>query len=197
MVRGQPGQTDPGFLIYFLDDNAYGREEDKSFWVTGESRAEILIKADRPMKRLMLTLTAGPLRPTSTHRVGGRRQRIDAPGREIAAGSVHASTAGFWYQARASVWMVSVSEQHRVRADLPRGADRHALPRRAREAARSVRMSRIAVVTSSPPMAEGGHMVIARALVAGAARGGTRRRDRRHAAEPASAGRRRPIWRPG
>ena len=39
-----PGQNDPGFQIYFLDDNAYGREIDKSFWVKGESRAEFLIK---------------------------------------------------------------------------------------------------------------------------------------------------------
>ena len=39
-----PGQDDPGFQIYFLDDNAYGREPDKSFWVKGESRAEFLIK---------------------------------------------------------------------------------------------------------------------------------------------------------
>ena len=37
-------------------------------------------------------------------------------------------------------------------------------------------MSRIAVVTSSPPMTEGGHLVIARALVAGASRVGSRRR---------------------
>ena len=34
---------DPGFQIYFLDDNGYGREEDRSFWVKGESRAEFPI----------------------------------------------------------------------------------------------------------------------------------------------------------
>ena len=39
-----PGQGDPGFLVYFLDDNAYGRETDKSFWMRGESRAEFVIK---------------------------------------------------------------------------------------------------------------------------------------------------------
>ena len=33
-----PDQGDPGFQIYFLDDNAFDREEDRSFWVEG-SRA--------------------------------------------------------------------------------------------------------------------------------------------------------------
>ena len=40
-----PDHTDPGFQIYFLDDNAFDREPDKSFWVKGESRAEFLVKA--------------------------------------------------------------------------------------------------------------------------------------------------------
>ena len=61
-----PGQNDPGFQIYFLDDNAYGREADKSFWVKGESRAEFLIKyapatrrrvGGKPLKQLVLTLS--------------------------------------------------------------------------------------------------------------------------------------------
>ena len=32
---GDTGQGDPGFLVYFLDDNAYDREADKSFWTRG------------------------------------------------------------------------------------------------------------------------------------------------------------------
>ena len=39
-----PGQADVGFQIYFFDDNRYLPEEDKTFWVKGESRAEFLIK---------------------------------------------------------------------------------------------------------------------------------------------------------
>ena len=45
-------------------------------------------------------------------------------------------------------------------------------------------MSRIAVVTSSPPMVEGGHMVIARELVRALREAGHRGRDHRDAAEP-------------
>src|SRR3970282_728257 len=56
-----PEGSSPGFQIYFFDATAYQEEADKSFWVKGESRAEFLIKTDRPMKRLVLTLTAGPV----------------------------------------------------------------------------------------------------------------------------------------
>ena len=44
------------FQIYYLDGNAYLREDDRSFWVRGESRAEVLIKTDRPFRRLAITL---------------------------------------------------------------------------------------------------------------------------------------------
>src|SRR5688572_5089446 len=49
-------------------------------------------------------------------------------------------------------------------APVRAGQSRQPLPRRAGEARAGALMSRIAVVTSTPPMAEGGHMVIARAL---------------------------------
>ena len=57
-----PGQGDPGFQIYFLDDNAYGGKQDKSFWVKGESRAEFLIKTDRPDEARSVLTLAGPVR---------------------------------------------------------------------------------------------------------------------------------------
>jgi hypothetical protein len=47
------------FQIYYLDDNAYDREND-SFWVKGEATAEFLVKAARPLRQLSLTL-GGPL----------------------------------------------------------------------------------------------------------------------------------------
>jgi hypothetical protein len=103
-----PDLRDPGFQIYFLDDSAYGREEDRSFWVRGEARAEFLVKVDRPMKRLMLTLTAGPLDATVDASVGGRRQRIAIPAESSQQVSFNLDR-GFWYQARAYVWVVSVS----------------------------------------------------------------------------------------
>jgi hypothetical protein len=109
-----PEHKDPGFQIYFLDGNAYDREEDKSFWVKGESRAEFLIKAqylegiDRPMRRLVLTLSAGPLDTEVDASVGGRPQRVTLPAESSQQISFNLER-GFWYQARAHVWVVSVS----------------------------------------------------------------------------------------
>jgi hypothetical protein len=100
------GQGDPAFQVYFLDDNAYGREPDKAFWVKGESRAEFLIKTDRPMKRLSLTLRPGPLDTTVDVSVAGRTQRVVVKDSQQVAFDL---PAGFWYQARAYVWVVSIS----------------------------------------------------------------------------------------
>jgi hypothetical protein len=100
-----PVLHDPGFQIYFLDDNAFGREEDRSFWVKGESRAEFLVKTDRPMKRLVLTLSS-PIETRVTASAAGRQQEaVVRQAQQIS----FALTPGFWYEARAFVWVVSVS----------------------------------------------------------------------------------------
>ena len=101
-----PALHDPGFQIYFLDDNAYGREEDRSFWVKGESRAEFLIKTDRPMKRLLLNLSPGPLDTTVKASVDGRSQEVVVRDAQQISFTL---PPGFWYQARAYVWVVSIS----------------------------------------------------------------------------------------
>lgn len=103
---GIPGQNDPPFQIYFLDDNAFSREEDKAFWVRGESRADFLIKADRPMKRLVLTLSPGPLDTLVTASVNGRTQEVLVKDSQQISFDL---PRGFWYQARAFVWVVTVS----------------------------------------------------------------------------------------
>lgn len=102
------GLGDPGFQIYFLDDKAWDREADKSVWVKGESRTEFLIKTDRPMRRLIMTLSAGPVATTSRVSVAGRTQEVTL----AAGGSQHITFQlddGFPYQARSFVWRVSVS----------------------------------------------------------------------------------------
>lgn len=99
-------QGDPGFQIYFLDDNAYDREPDKSFWVKGESRAEFLIKTDRPMKRLVVTLSPGPLVTTVKASVDGHSQQVVVRDPQQISFTL---PPGFWYQARAYVWVVSIS----------------------------------------------------------------------------------------
>ena len=103
-----PGQGDPGFQIYFLDDNSYGRETDKSFWTRGQSRAEFLIKTDRPMKRAVFTLSAGPVADDVKISVDGRTQHV-----HLDAGTTQQVTfalgPGFLYQGTWPIWRVSIS----------------------------------------------------------------------------------------
>ncbi len=60
------------------------------------------------MKRLMLSLTAGPFDTQVDASVGGRRQRITIPA-ESSQQVSFTLDRGFWFQARAYVWVVSVS----------------------------------------------------------------------------------------
>ncbi len=109
---GTQGTRNPFFQIYFLDKNWF-LEADKSFWVKGESRAEFLIKTDRPMKRLVLTLYAGP-HPVTVHaRVGGREQDLVVPA-EDSRDITFALGSGFPYVGTDDrlprwVWVASVS----------------------------------------------------------------------------------------
>jgi hypothetical protein len=73
---GDTGQGDPGFLVYFLDNNAYGREADKSFWTRGGERADFIIKTDRPIRRATFTLTSGPRASDVRITIGGRKQDV-------------------------------------------------------------------------------------------------------------------------
>jgi hypothetical protein len=73
---GDTGQGDPGFLVYFLDDNAFDRETDKSFWTRGDARCEFIIKTDRPIRRAKFTLTAGPVATDVRVAIGSRRQDV-------------------------------------------------------------------------------------------------------------------------
>lgn len=73
---GDLGQGDVGFLVTFLDDNAFGAEADKSFWTRGESRAEIVIKTDRPIRKAIFTLAAGPVATDVTITIAGRSQSV-------------------------------------------------------------------------------------------------------------------------
>jgi hypothetical protein len=105
------GQKDPGFQIYFLDDKAYGRETDKSFWVKGAARAQFMVKTDRPMRRFVLTLTAGPVPTNVVASLSGRTQEVSlAPGASQQIS--FAMSAGFRYQGRWPIWVASVSSSN-------------------------------------------------------------------------------------
>jgi hypothetical protein len=103
-----PEGSSPGFQIYFFDRNAHGQEADKSFWVKGESRAEFLIKTDRPMKRLVLTVTAGPVGTNVRLTLSGRTQEVSLqPGESKKV--TFTMGWGYPYQAIWPVWVASVS----------------------------------------------------------------------------------------
>jgi hypothetical protein len=78
----------PGFLVSFLDDNAYGAELDRSFWTRGDSKADLVLKADKPIRRAVFTIAAGPVPVDVTVRLGGRRYDV-----HIEAGETQQITA--------------------------------------------------------------------------------------------------------
>jgi hypothetical protein len=79
---GNSGAGDTGFQIYYLDDNSYLQEADRqSFWIRGESTAQILIKTDRPYTQLRLTFAAGAAATTAGVRLNGRETTVNlSPG---------------------------------------------------------------------------------------------------------------------
>jgi hypothetical protein len=107
---GDTGAGDPGFLVYFLDNNAYDREADKSFWTRGDARAEFIIKTDKPMRRATFTLTAGPVATDVRVTIGRRSQTVHLePG--DARDLVFAMPPGLPYEkeVQALAWTASVS----------------------------------------------------------------------------------------
>lgn len=73
---GDLGQGDAAFLVTFLDDNIYGAEMDKSFWTRGDSRAELVLKTDRPIRKATFMLAAGPVPVDVAVTIGGRSQSL-------------------------------------------------------------------------------------------------------------------------
>jgi hypothetical protein len=102
-----PEHRDPGFQIYFFDENAY-RDAEKTFWVRGESEAEFLVKTDRPMKQLVLRLSAGPEPVTSLVRLGRRSQRVSLQPDQPQTVTFDLGE-GYPYQGQWPVWVVSIS----------------------------------------------------------------------------------------
>lgn len=114
-VRIWYGETDrgnPGFQIYYLDDNAYLQEADRrSFWTRGASRAELLIKSDKPYSRLQITISSGAVPTTAAVRIGGRLARVDLAANASTAVQMDLGTPFPYrrYGAPTYVWVASVS----------------------------------------------------------------------------------------
>ncbi len=88
----QPLGGVPPLSGYFMDDNAYAREGD-AFWVRGESRADVMLRAPAPMEvgangpqphslrvpRMEIMLETGPKANRVTIRTGAATQMVDVP----------------------------------------------------------------------------------------------------------------------
>jgi len=75
-------EAHPAFIVSFLDDNAYGKEIDGSFWTRGNSRADLVFKANTSIRRVLFTVAAGPVPVDVTVRIGSKRYdvHVDAGG---------------------------------------------------------------------------------------------------------------------
>ncbi len=93
------------FQIYFLDDNAYARE-DLTFWVKGRSTAEVLVKTVEPASALSLDLASGEVATSVTVSRGWHSQRVDLAPNATARVSVPLDD-GFPYMGT-RVWRVSI-----------------------------------------------------------------------------------------
>jgi hypothetical protein len=70
-VRVWFGPEGARFQIYFIDDNAFGREGN-AFWVRGDSRADLIVKTADASTRLRLTCASGAAAAAVTvHAAGG------------------------------------------------------------------------------------------------------------------------------
>lgn len=101
----QPFGESPRFQIYFLDANAYSREEN-SFWVRGESTAEILVKTPEPVSRLVVSLESAIPNRVAVRAPGEERTVELSPAQPVRV--VLRLGRGFPYQGT-RVWAVSIS----------------------------------------------------------------------------------------
>jgi hypothetical protein len=107
---GDLGKGDPGFLVSFLDNNAYNREADKSFWTRGGSRADLVFKADRPIRRAIFDLTAGAVPVDVSINLHGKKQfvHLDPGATQQIAIAMPAGVAFEKEVAGVRVWNVSI-----------------------------------------------------------------------------------------
>lgn len=106
---GDTGAGDPGFLVSFLDDNAYDREADKSFWTRGDSRADLIFKTDRPIRRVTFHLAAGAAAVDVAIDVAGRAQNVHLdPGQTQQVAMAMPAGLPFEKETTALVWNVTI-----------------------------------------------------------------------------------------
>lgn len=101
---------DPRFQIYYLDDNAYFREEGDWFWVKGNSRADLIAKSAERARTLQIGLQAGPVAVSGAVRLGWQTLAYSLQPGQTTTLSFDAG-GGFPYEDETWVWTFSVSAE--------------------------------------------------------------------------------------
>lgn len=107
-VRILFGSEDLRFQIYYLDDNAFFREEGDWFWVKGNSRADLIAKAAEQPSTLQIGLQAGPVAVSGSVRFGRQSSEYSLQPGQTTTLTFEAGE-GFPYEDRTLVWTLSVS----------------------------------------------------------------------------------------
>lgn len=119
---GDVDRDPAAYYLYFPDDGAFGREEKDGvtgFWLRGNARAEVFLRALEPVKRLTLRVTAGGRGDVVTLRVAGESRTLELGPNETRE-VVFTPPEGFPYKAT----YVSVLGFRSTRASRsPDGAD--------------------------------------------------------------------------
>jgi len=98
-AQGRP--ADPrAYYLYFPDDGTAGREERDGvpgFWLRGGQRAEVILRALEPVRRIQVTVTGGPVGDDVAITAGGRTQRVSMAAGESVTVSFDTGPGFAWY----------------------------------------------------------------------------------------------------
>ena len=88
------------YYLYFTDDGTFGREERggvPGFWVRGGARAEVILRALEPVRKIKLTVTGGPAGDEVAVTAGGRTQTLRVGAGESATAELAPGPGFAWY----------------------------------------------------------------------------------------------------
>jgi hypothetical protein len=93
--------ADPhAYYLYFPDDGTFGRDEREGvagFWLRGGARAEVILRAHEPVRRIRIAVTGGPAGDEVWVSAGGRSETLRVGPAEIASAEFETSAGFQWY----------------------------------------------------------------------------------------------------
>ena len=88
------------YYLYFTDDGTFGREERDGvpgFWLRGGARAEVILRALEPVRKIKVRVTGGPAGDEVAVTAGGRTQTLRAGAGESATAEIATAPGFAWY----------------------------------------------------------------------------------------------------